>query len=303
MRKVVIKLLIFIVLVIGLGLIARYSVLNFIYKNQPTSIYETKKIPQCVFVGNSRINNALNDSVFANEIKDFEIHNYAIPGMSFNYSLKMIEKLSTQTSNSVFYVELGQMHTSIPYRAFPYFSIGDQVEATQYFYQNYNLGNMRSIKKWLFESTNLVYNTITSQKYFNILSGKVKLNNNLKYSPRCDKYSGDFIMISKNNFAYQQVVLENKQYKYLITSVIVELSKQNNRIYFLLPVTFKDANEKQIVSSIYRQIPIENKLIYSDNFLNQISSNKNLADNNHLNVFGSNIFTQEMIYQFKKAKH
>ncbi len=300
MKNVILKLLFFgaITMLVGIG--GRYGILQYISHKYSSAIFNKKINPQCIFIGNSRVNAALDDSLFASKIHDFEIHNYAIWGVPFNYTLKIIEKLSAQTSNSVFYIELSQMHTTLHFMTYSLLNIEEQTDATLNFYRNYNINTFNQAKTLVYESTNLLHTVIASSKYYNTLRGNIQYDHAPKHSELTEIYKGPtYIIANQNDYNNNIDSTLSKQYISLINKHIKLFDLNKNKLYFMLPVTFNTNAERISITNIFNQIPNSNKVVYSQKFFKAINNRNNLNDRMHLNTQGSIIFTNEMIEQFK----
>ena len=245
-----------------------------------------------VFIGSSRIQR----SVVEREIADYKIINLGISGNTFlsNFILAkyliekseskkiIIESSLVKEEYSLIFSKLNKEGYELDYELIYETLNTDFFHKTRMRmnFMNFSFFNFFSIK----EDIKSIFSRNSNARSF---VGYVESLEN--------KVSDESVFLSISDFKKDKKDFNLGVYIKLTQHLILEAKERGKEVYFLLPTTFRKEEEREVVIPFFNLIDSEFKLIYDTTLLKRITNKEYLYDNNHLNSFGAEVFTQELI--------
>ncbi|PWA10209.1 hypothetical protein DB891_05800 [Flavobacterium laiguense] len=239
---------------------------------------ETEKFPShgIYFIGSSRVQRGIDHQLLNKKNKGDKAYNLGISGATFIHNITLAEHLILHCNAKKLFIELSPIiysfhpvHESLNVNRSKIMKIYNLDYIEFYLFSKLNLRS--SLKKIVTPSNNI------SKEY-----GYVFGNQNNYHKTK------SFLKIEDLEKNWNSDV---SKYFDIISNFNKIALKHNTKIYFFLPLTFRKEKEREIVSTIYQLLPNNQKVIYTEHFINSIHDPDYLFDENHFNYKGAKIMT------------
>lgn len=244
----------------------------------------------CYFVGSSRTSTMFNDSMMNALLPEVNFVNAGIPGSTFLFNKLLVEKIFEQPGNKTVFVELSVVNARQPNFAEILFTGTDMVKANAPLWKNFSVNRLLFIagpacEKYLLKQfmVNSELIAIAKPSAFGPLWGFNPPKTVTKKRSPWGVYSRQEVKPFEpaGSFLFQ-----------LVKEMIDSSAKKNTSIIFYLPPAMKTKQELALLSEVYEQIPVGNKLLYTNSFIGEIQKPKYFSDLTHLNDTGAVLFTK-----------
>ncbi len=266
-------------------------------KDMFSSLYQPKQKAEryVYFTGTSRTQCAINDSLLNNSTNRYRFFNAGFAYGTFISNIALANKLLNKVDSPVIFIELsvanGRMPVTFSLVSEPlhtFSSIWPMLENTSFKDVYHVYGPF---------TENYFIDYVNLKPYLKIYNSNYKLNDyfgHTKKSVALKENPGTFLLHKE----VTDTVINNKpvpqSYLIMIEQLLSKAKLLNSHIIFTLPLCINNTEEKERLLSIYKNIPAENKLLYSSTFLQEINNPAYLADDIHFNVKGAEVFTRYM---------
>lgn len=238
---------------------------------------ESEKFPNdgIYFIGSSRVQQGIDPQLLNTSIKGDSVYNIGISGATFIHNINLAKHLILNCNAKKLFIELSPI-------IYSFHPVHESLNINTF--KINEIYNLDYIELYLFSKLNLRHylkNKLapkqTSKEYGYVFSDQNnyhKTNSFLKIQDLDKKWNSDV-----------------SEYFDIISNLNKIAINHNTKIYFFLPVTFKRERERAIVSTIYQLLPNNQKVIYTEHFINSIHNTNYLADENHFNYKGAKIMS------------
>lgn len=256
---------------------------NILYNQNHSDSISFKKNAS-FFIGSSRVKYEINPNFFKQ--KSIPIYNLGIPLNTFFNNVMIAEHLIKNAKPKELFIELSPI-----------------------IYNHINAQKDLGIKTESAFKHLLRYNSLHIKEALNFaeiyLFEKISLKNNfekLVSSPSNTKNLIGYVNITKNEYFKNDSFLnlndlvkkyptDISEYTYYIKYLDQLAQKNNVKIHYFLPLTFKHNEERQIVCTVYQSISDDKKVKYSEDFIKSICHSNYLSNKNHFNYKAAIIMT------------
>ena len=289
------KLLLFISLLTAIIFTVKRLVLSGLKeKDIFDTLYQTKKKSErrFYFTGTSRMKCAVNDSLLNDQGSNNRFFNAGLGYGTFISNVVLANKLMSSIDSPVIFIELSVANGRMPYTFSLVSEPANTVSSMWPLLRKTNFTDVYHIYGPFAEHYFIDY--INLKPYLKLYKsnfmladffGQLKKYNVLQYNPQ------SFLTESEIKNAGFKNVIVPESYRTIIKELITKAHETNSHIFFVLPISISNAEEKKRLLDIYSIIPEKNKLSYSSSFLKKISDPAYLADEIHLNIKGADIYT------------
>ncbi len=288
------------------GFLIIISSLIFITKkNNPTSdnldilnaiqTIKSTNTPSFYFIGSSRVQRSINPQIITTHFKNTSVQNLGISGATFLCNAIIADYIIRNQSPKVVFIELSPILSSFPK---PFIEFIDAV--------NIDISSVISTfpKKESFRKQVEFRMELLNQYLFNTILVKEDIKKIIAYdSLRKNNATTIGFTTSKENkfhntssfITFSEIItpLDKKlnDYQNYINHLVTLGAKKRTKVIFFLPVTYRKEKEKETVISMYQKLPDSLKIMYSKEFINDITNAKYLLDKNHFNTKGATAYT------------
>lgn len=235
------------------------------------------------FIGSSRVQRGIDPQLLNDNKEENKIYNFGISSSTFFHNIILAKHLIIKHKAKELFIELSPIiHSYHPAPESLNMGITSMTAAIKYLSIN---GYIEYVESYLFTRLSLKTTLKKLIQYNGDSLDKIgyRFNDKNKY------YTTDsFLKIEDLEMKTDDDLSE---YFDLILQLTQLAKKQNTKIRFFLPLTFQRKQEREIVSTIFNRLPNEQKVKYTEDFLNSISNADNLYDKNHFNNKGAKIMT------------
>lgn len=230
-------------------------------------------------LGSSRVQQQFDPRLWQDSVP-CEVINLGVMSSTFLHNVIMAEhiidkyqpkKLLIELSPSIH--NLNQTHLALNLNkaelTWKYFNIMECIEATDNYMFYY--GNLKSSMK-------------------NLAIGEPqKLHYGFSYTDQnqCDSTSSflrfDDIQNPKD--------IDISEHRELVERLDTKANKANVEVVYFLPLTFKRQLERDLVVAVYHSLPENQRINYTEDFIQDVSKSEYLFDNNHFNAKGAEVVT------------
>jgi hypothetical protein len=254
--------------------------LNNHYSNAYRNELEVFGKHKTYFIGSSRVQRGIDPKILNDHSNETKIYNLGISGSTFLHNLILAEHMIEKYKAAELFIELSPIQ----------FKINDthtMLGIVDFFsiIKNANVNNFfETMESYLFQ--------------------KFSLRNSIKQIilPNNNESAFGYVFASQNSYDKTDSFLKIEDLgfnsNYDITSyskLISELNKvafkNHTKIRYFLPLTFKREEERKIVTAVFNSLASEQKVFYTNEFLESIRNSDNLFDKNHFNDRGAKIMT------------
>ncbi len=296
--KTVFKISAVLILVISLLFIAREKGSRALLRNANKQILESAKGNDTAvfFVGSSRVKYGVNDSLLET-LLHFNVHNCAFSNSTFFSNVVITAGVIKQGGNKIIITELSPLIPDIPM-------------GSSEFMQVMGIYKLNTIHQ-LIQADGILKNRQAYIKLLNqYLVNTVTLENELKFLFEADlknqvltgfryksvdhngyKQTDSYLKITDfipPLYTHPQARLHLKFINYL-----ANLAQQHHtKLYFAMPVLYRDQAERALVRSVFHSLPDSLKITYSPDLIEQVTNATYLYDIMHFNKRGADKFSE-----------
>lgn len=251
-------------------------------------------------IGSSRIRRGINPSILEKHFKNYHAHNLGISGGTFLTNYILADYILTETKAQILFVELS------PIKA-------DFTPFSSRLFNQLDISLSRSLDEIKIESWSAnirLYLEVYNSQFVNMLSlneiVKSLHGNNQNFETfgflkNDDSDVVDSSSILKfNELSVNKPKYNLKQYEQMINALTTKANSYEKKIMFLIPLTFRKDEEKDIVIPLYLTIANEHRVVLDSALIDHISDKKYLLNVNHFNSDGAAIYTEEIVRLIKK---
>jgi len=296
-RKSIFKLFLFSLIIFSLIIGAKAIFVNNYTEWKIQVPKNTEKTPY-YFIGSSRVQHAINPTLLQEKFLEKNFINLGVGGMTFNYSEQVALELMKSKNKKIIFIELSRVQAASPVHF-------------QYLLNYKSLGKafLRSLESWSFEKKDkfisdldlFIFNFFSTRRELALLLTPQLFNSYQGYRESALIYLGDEQIFIEKDF--QSNKKEKKVYLNIISNLLRKSEETNTKIiFFLPPITFGSLAEKEEVVAFFEKIPTDNKFIYEEVFIEEITQKKYLFDSNHLNKYGAEKYTRHLISFIEREK-
>jgi hypothetical protein len=256
------------------------------FENKSSKIY---------FIGTSRVRCGIHTSQIQKSLKLKGVYNLGLSSSSFLYNYLLAKKLiEISPPQSTIFIELCNSQPTPPVFYKYFFTEADCI----------NLLKLHFTLSENFEKQdNILFHFLSLKE-----SLRTQLESNMIIKPDIGDNNDSTIYkgINKTVFTFQEILNSNQElnaiqqkYFHIIEGLINEGKRKDIQIIFFVPTTFINLKEKMLTLPILNKILPENRWFYTPMFLAEINKTGYMADENHLNKYGAQVYTEELIKKIK----
>jgi hypothetical protein len=245
------------------------------------------------FIGSSRTGNGINAPFLQNTIRK-PVHILSFAGGTFLANSILARHLQQQPGHKIILVELSSVTPNITaefltllrvnhVNIWPHvYQLLQQDHAWQYRHFYTNLLN-DVLLQHVNLSTDVKWLAGTKQP---ILTQFKPLKGNKCFS------DASFLQPAQLQQPWPGAMPDTSHLMQLVRIIQASPASTNSQVYFFLPVNFRSTGELPMVASVWRSLPMQQRIGYPDSLLLRLSQSKHLYDEIHLNEAGSGILSQ-----------
>lgn len=289
--KIVLKICLFGLILSTIIWVAKTSLHDHSDARSFLKVVESIKDSSTIFLGSSRVGSGINTDLL-NALSPHGIHyNLSISGGTFLSNNVVADLILERNQGNVIIIELSPITPSLPplisdiLREHPCDFLPDIFS----YYDNAFLLNFYNSELFT---------------HVSLLEAIRKTRDNLT-----GKSNPDFGYIQKHNNGYHNTDLfltfadlkkdatgvSNDPYIFLIDRLEKKARMNKTKILYILPMTFYDKKELDIILPVYHAIPDSSKILYDKLIFDKITKSEYLLDRNHFNATGAEVFTREVM--------
>jgi hypothetical protein len=298
--------------------ISIFVIVEFVIKLSTNSFERTKKFTlpfnnltssdtSIYFIGSSRVDMSLNKDILNQKFKNAEVEKLGVSASTFLGNCLIAEMvIQQQKGNKILFIELSALLDELP-SSLINFSFHSKSNTIRTIFSN-------QFPLTLSEKVLLFCSILQKHFYYSntLKIATIKLHEKLKKlylkrkQPKNTKKSVSALNNNSLNTATSFLNFEDLQnphsepknlnrYYALIEYLEAYAQKNNTRIIFFLPITYRKQVERQTVIPVFNSLPTKLRLDYTQMYLTEIAKSEYLFDNNHLNAEGADMNTKLLI--------
>ncbi len=294
MNRAFAKIFLFLLIIVSLILMVKKSVQeNYSVQGQVNSNQnETLKTTSLYFIGSSRVDMSIDKTIMDSAFTEHNFFKLGITGSTFLGNSIIAEKIIKTTGHKIICMELSALLNELPESVIQ--SSGSRTQALK--------AALRITQEQSIAEKSMMLMDILNQQFFSAASIKgdiIKLFAKMQ-NVKVEQERKEFDPHKKNNLKdnssflkytdlSQSIVRADNliKYKQIIEYLNRLAERHHAELIFFLPLTYNKQSERDIVLSVFNQLPASMKLGYTNHFLQEISKPEYLYDKNHLNKEGA----------------
>ncbi len=255
---------------------------------------------QFYFIGSSRTRSGINDSMLNSRFNTTGFVNIGIDNGTFLFNKIVADKLMQDGGPKTLFIEVSVINARLPAGYRLLVGSKDIIDAVTPLMNNAAIHDIRKIFWPILERTSL--SRIRLGPEIKTLLKEPAINGQLGFL-RSMNVASAFSpwFLSEKDMATMDERSAHLLYGQLINELLLKAKRSGSRLIFFVPPALKTEAEKAVLTAVFNAIPVENRLLYDQNFLNRLNNNTLFRDETHLNTAGSGVFTDYLAEQV--ARH